>query len=119
MLEGESQELLRKAIELGKAGNLHALQLCLDRLMPPPRDRSVCFDMPPMRNLDDISLGVTSLMAAISEGKITPQQGELLFRILAGHATIMNAQDLERRVEKLERGPSKDENKVTIVKSYR
>jgi hypothetical protein len=72
--------------------------------MPPQRDRCVYFDLPPNANLEGISQGITSIAAAISEGKITPQEGEVLFRILSGHANIMVSLDLERRVQKLEQG---------------
>ena len=113
-----AEQLARKAIELGKAGNIHALQLCLDRLTPPCKDRLVCFDLPSMRSLDDISVGIARIVTAVSEGNLTPQEGEVVFRILEGHAKIMNTQDLERRVEKLERGPSRNERKIEVVKSY-
>jgi hypothetical protein len=91
-------------IRPAKAGDTCALRLCLDRLMPPQRDRCVYFDLPPNANLEGISQGITSIAAAISEGKITPQEGEVLFRILSGHANIMVSLDLERRVQKLEQG---------------
>ncbi len=102
MLEGEAQQLIRKVIELALTGDTHALRLCLDRLMPAGRDRLVCFDMPPMQNVNDISLGITSIMAAVSTGKVTPQEGEVLSRILAEQANVMHARDVDRRLEKLE-----------------
>jgi hypothetical protein len=102
LLEGEAEQLTRKVIELGKAGNIHALQLCLDRLTPPCRDRLVYFELPPMRSVDDISLGVTSIIAAVSEGKVTPQEGEVLSRILAEHANALQTRDIERRMEAVE-----------------
>jgi hypothetical protein len=39
MLEGEAEVITPKAIELAKAGDLTALRLCLDRLLPVRRDR--------------------------------------------------------------------------------
>jgi Family of unknown function (DUF5681) len=114
LLEGEAHELTRKAIDLAKAGDTHALRLCLDRLMPPGKDRLVHFDLPPIRGLDDVTLVMVSILAAISEGKITPQEGEVISRILAEHAKVMTTQDVERRLQKLEQG-SANEDDVTIV----
>ncbi len=119
LLEGEAEQLTRKAIDLAKAGDTRALALCLDRLTPSRKDRLVCFEFPPIRSLEDIPLGMMSIMAAISEGRVTPQEGETLSRILTGHANALNAADLQQRVEKLEQGPSHDDSKVTIVKNYR
>jgi hypothetical protein len=119
LLEGEAEELTRKAIDLAKTGDTRALALCLDRLMPPRKERLVLFEFPPIRSLEDIPRGMMSIMAAISEGKVTLQEGETLSRILTEHANALNAADLQQRVEKLEQGPSHDDKKVTIVKNYR
>ena len=119
LLDGEAEQLGRKVIELAKAGNIAALRLCMERLNPVGQERRVVFDLPPVRNLQDISSGMTCIAAAVSEGQITPLEGETISRTLERHANVMVFQDLERRVEKLEQGPSPDEDKVEVIKSYR
>ena len=118
LFEGDAYELGRKAIELAKGGNIRALQICLDRLAPPRKDRPVMFDLPPIQNLDDVATGKMSILAAISEGNITPQEGEVISRILDGYAGVMVNQDLQRRVEKLEHPQPPDEGTVPIQKVY-
>src|SRR5580704_6937267 len=46
LLDGESEALTRKAIELAKGGDMAALRLCLDRILPPRKDRPVSFALP-------------------------------------------------------------------------
>ena len=41
LLDGEAEALTRKAIELALAGDTIALRLCLDRIIPPRRERAV------------------------------------------------------------------------------
>jgi hypothetical protein len=116
LLEGEAQELIRKVIDLAKDGDTQALRLCLDRLMPAARDRAVVFDFPPIQSLEDIPLAMTSIMTAISEGRITPPEGELLSHILADYARIITTQDVERRLQKLEeKGHPPHEEDLTVV----
>ena len=115
LLEGESEQLIRKVIELAKTGDTHALRLCLDRLMPPGKDRLVHFDLPPIRGLVDISLAMASMITAISEGQLTVQEGEILSRIFAEHSKVLTAEDVERRLQKLEQGQSSGEDDVTII----
>ncbi len=102
LLEGEAEQLTHKAIELAKAGDTRALKLCLERLAPPCKDRLVQFDLPPARNLNEVALGVEYILAAISEGKITPPEGELLSRIVAEHAKLITTREVNERFEKLE-----------------
>jgi hypothetical protein len=115
MLEGEVEQLARKAIELAKKGDTQALRLCMERLMPPRKERLVEFDLPPIRSINDISQGMTAIVTAISEGKLTTQEGEGVARILAEHAKVMATQELEQRAAALETKRSPDENKVTVI----
>src|SRR6185437_11447625 len=46
LLDGESEALTRKAIELALGGDITALRLCLDRVLPPRKDRPVAFTLP-------------------------------------------------------------------------
>ena len=119
LFDGEGYELGRKAIELAKGGDVRALQLCMDRMLPPRKDRPVIFDLPPIQSLDDVSAGKMSILAAISEGNITPQEGEVISRILDSYAAVMVNQDLQQRVEKLEHPQPPDEGTVPIQKVYR
>jgi hypothetical protein len=105
LLEGEAEQLTRKAIELALAGDILGLRLCMDRLLPPRKDRLVHFNLPPARNADEIALGMTAILGPISEGEITPQEGEILSRILEAQADLMVTQDFARRLEKLEQEP--------------
>src|SRR5687768_16932362 len=41
LLDGEAEALTRKAVELAIAGDIAALRLCLDRVLPPRKDRPV------------------------------------------------------------------------------
>ena len=51
LLKGQEDELIRKAIELAKAGDGPMLKFLLDRLLP--RERSVQFDLPSINSAAD------------------------------------------------------------------
>src|SRR6516164_11739327 len=46
MLHAEAEALTRKAVELALAGDASALRLCLERLMPPRKDRPISLPLP-------------------------------------------------------------------------
>ena len=46
LLDGEAEALTRKAIELALAGDTTALRLCMERLVPPRKDRSTPIALP-------------------------------------------------------------------------
>jgi Family of unknown function (DUF5681) len=54
LLWGESEALTRKAVELALAGDPTAMRLCIERLLPPCRERTVKFTLPPIESVSDI-----------------------------------------------------------------
>jgi hypothetical protein len=46
LLSGEAEGLKRKAVELALAGDVTALRLCLERLVPPCREAPISLDLP-------------------------------------------------------------------------
>jgi hypothetical protein len=50
LLAGESEALTRKAVELALAGDPTAIRLCIERLLPPCRERTVKFTLPPIES---------------------------------------------------------------------
>jgi hypothetical protein len=53
LLDGEGEMLTRKAIELALAGDPTALRLCLDRILPPRRERPITFKLPALHSAAD------------------------------------------------------------------
>jgi len=110
LLDGEAEQLLRKVIELASTGNIHALQLCLDRLLAPRKDRPIHLSLPPIEDAQQVSSAMSTVVAAIGEGRITPGEGEILANILAVQTNVLTTGDLERRVEQLEQAMSTNKN---------
>jgi Family of unknown function (DUF5681) len=49
-LAGESEALTRRAVEFALAGDPAAMRLCLKRILPPCRERTVKFALPPIES---------------------------------------------------------------------
>ena len=49
LLDGEAENLARKAVEMALDGDPGALRLCLDRTVAPRREQPVMPDLPPIR----------------------------------------------------------------------
>jgi Family of unknown function (DUF5681) len=103
LLDGEGEALTQKAIELAKAGDMQALRLCLDRLVPPRKDRPVSFELPAITCAGDAAKASAALVAAVSIGQITPSEAVELGRLLESYVKTLEATDLEERLKKLEK----------------
>ena len=102
LLEGEAEALTRKAIEMAKAGDMTALRLCLERIAPARKDRTIAFALPPVSTVADIVKASGALLLAVAEGDLTPSEAGELSKLLDGHRLAMTTVELEARIAKLE-----------------
>jgi hypothetical protein len=102
LLDGESEELTRKAIELAKAGDGTALRLCLERLIPARRDRPVSFDLPAIETANDAAKAMGAILQAVAGGEISPSEGAEIARLLESFTKALEIADFEQRLTALE-----------------
>ena len=102
LLEGEAEELTRKAIEMAKAGDGPALRMCLDRLAPPRKDAPVCFDLPSIKSVADAVEASSALLSAVAGGDVTPDEAARIMSLLTSHKVLVETGDFERRLDVLE-----------------
>ncbi len=109
LLDGETEALTRKAIELAKDGDTTAMKLCLDRIFPAPKPAAQCvhLDMPPPENLADTA---RAFVAAAAKGEIPPDIAAQLVSAVASVARVEEMESIKERLEALEKAV-KDQKK--------
>jgi hypothetical protein len=80
LLEGEQVEVLRKAVDLAKRGNVPLLKFFLARWLP--RDRLINLDLPEIVSAGDALNALQQVTRAVSAGTITPAEGAALTALL-------------------------------------
>jgi hypothetical protein len=103
LLDGEAEELTRKAIELAKGGDLAAIRICLDRILPTRKDRTITFALPTMETASDAANAVAAIVAAVAEGEVTPAEAVELSKLVENYSKTLVATDIEGRIAKLEK----------------
>src|SRR5450759_1705264 len=66
LLDGEAEALTRKVVELAKDGNPVALRLCLERLLPPRKDRPISFTLPKIKGPVDLPKVLGAILEAVA-----------------------------------------------------
>lgn len=102
LLDGEAEALARKAVELGLGGDITALRLCLDRIVPPRKDRHITFTLPEMKTPADAANGLAAIVAAVASGDLTPSEAAELTKLVEGFARVLETVDHEERLKALE-----------------
>ena len=102
ILDGDAESILRKAVEMAQDGDPTAMRLCLDRLLPPRKDRPISFALPPITTTDDLPLATGAIVAAVAAGELTPSEAAEISKTLDVHVRAIEATELHRRMAALE-----------------
>ena len=102
LLDGEGAALTRKAVEMALTGDMAALRLCLERILPPSRERPVVLDLPDTSTPEGISLAANAILQAISKGELLPAEATVLSNIVEKRRVALETLDFERRLSILE-----------------
>jgi Family of unknown function (DUF5681) len=102
LFDGEGEALVRKAVEMGLAGDPTALRLCVERLVAPRRDRVVELDLPNLDGTADLPSVMRSVIRAGTEGRITPFEAQAFAQAVATAVEAIRTQYLEERLREVE-----------------
>jgi hypothetical protein len=102
LLDGEAEGLTRKAIELALSGDTIALRLCLERLVPPRKDRPLLFDLPPVAGAADHPAALAAVLAAVAAGDLTPAEATAFAAVMEHHRRAIETAEIITRLEALE-----------------
>jgi hypothetical protein len=103
LLSGEAEALTRIAIEKALEGDLTALKLCMDRIIPSTKDMPVDIALPKMTTVADLPGFTGALLDAVSSGNLGPSEAEKLCKIVTAHTQAIQASDFEQRIADLEK----------------
>jgi len=102
LLAGQAEKLTQKAMEMALEGNIQAMRLCLERIIPVRTERCITLESRPVESVKDLPVQFQDILRAVAEGRITPGEGESVLSILSGHARIMEIAEVDRRLAVLE-----------------
>jgi hypothetical protein len=101
-LNEAGEAIVRKVIELALVGDVGALRLCLDRIFPVPKGRTVHIDLPVLKTARDALEAKAQVVEAAAAGEIDLEQAGELARLVDGYAEAHRLIALEERLASLE-----------------
>ena len=102
LLEGQAEALTQTAISKALEGDGLALRLCMERIAPAPKDKSVSFPLPDMNDAMDASKAASSVLTAVSEGELTPIEGTRVMGLIDSYRRTLELTEIEERLQALE-----------------
>jgi len=108
LLHGQGEALINKAIDLALKGDSLALRLCLDRILPAPKERRIDLPLPQITDARQASRALADVVVAIGEGRITPGEGAVVADVIEARERLITAE----RSEQIQKALEQDIKKV-------
>ena len=78
------------------------MRLCIERLIPPRKDRPINFDLPPLKTTQDASLAMLKILESVARGELTPSEACEISKVIENYADTVRLTDLEERISEME-----------------
>ncbi len=96
LLDGEAEEITRVAISKAKEGEAMALRLCLERILPPRKDRPISFELPQLGTVADAPAATAAIISAVATAEITVSEAAEIARLVDSYVRAVEASDLDK-----------------------
>ena len=102
LLDGEAEALTRKAIEMAMAGDTTALRLCLERIMPARKSRTLKLKMPSMERAENLPAAMGAILDQVAEGNLQLDEAAALIGMLEAKRRAIETTEIGARLKALE-----------------
>jgi len=106
LLSARVESIAGKLIELAEGGDMRAIRVCMERLMPVIKHQPIAVEMPPIENAADSVEAVASIAAAVAAGELTATEAAELAKVVDVYVGALASRGFEERLSKLEKGIS-------------
>lgn len=103
LLEPHAENLINKTVELALGGDVNALRLCIERLIPKATNQNINLDFQniDLESPDSLSTTGRKIITAITTGDIAPNEGKEMMGILESQRKLIEHVDISRKLEEI------------------
>jgi hypothetical protein len=102
LLQPHAEKLIQTAVNLALAGDVQALRICVDRIIPPVREDRLQIDLPPITDAAGCAEAQAAIMKAVASGELLPSQGDALAGLVEHRRKALDTSEMTKRLEAIE-----------------
>ena len=103
LLDGEVRALVKKALEMALGGDITAIKLCLERILPRRMERALSFNMPDINQPEDAGVALAAIIKAVGDGDLAPSEARTLAALVETALRTIETTEHEARITALEK----------------
>jgi F0F1-type ATP synthase gamma subunit len=103
LLAARVQSIAGKLIELAEGGDMRAIRVCMDRLVPAIKDQPIAVELPPIEKPADSVAAAAAIAAAVAAGELTAAEAARLAKVVDVYVHALDSKGFDERLGKLEK----------------
>jgi hypothetical protein len=103
LFDGEAEHLSRRCVELALAGDIGAMKVAIERILPPRRGRPFKFKLPELHTIADAQAALATLAAGMTNGEVLIDEALAAAEVVQAFAKILELSEFESRLAALEK----------------
>jgi len=96
-LSARVESIAGKLIELAEGGDMRAIRVCMDRLMPAIKHQPIAVELPPIEKAADSVEAAASIVAAVAAGELTATEAAELAKVIDTYVGALATRGFDER----------------------
>jgi Family of unknown function (DUF5681) len=102
LLAARVERIANKLIELAEGGDMRAIRVCMDRLLPAIKDQPIAVELPPVEKPADSVEAAAAIAAAVAAGDLTATEAAKLAKVVEVYVRALDSKGFDERLGNLE-----------------
>ena len=102
LLEGDLEAVTKVCVDRAKDGDLMAIKLILDKVIPNAQERQLSVNLPKVEGAANLPVALAAVLEMVSKGELTPGEGQTITAMIEAYRKGVELADIEARLTALE-----------------
>lgn len=103
LMEGQLEAITQTLIDAALEGDLAAIRLVLERLVPPCKEKTLPpLDLPTVSDAGSLPRLTSAILESVAHGDLTPGEAQALASLVGSHGKALELAEMEDRLTALE-----------------
>jgi F0F1-type ATP synthase gamma subunit len=95
LLSERAESIAAKVIELAEQGDLTAIRVCMERLVPVIKDQPIAVELPPIEKPADAVAAAAAIAAAVAAGELTAAEAARLAKVVDVYVRALDSKGFD------------------------
>lgn len=107
-----TDDLVETVILFAKSGDMQAMRIAMDRIIPPIKEERIQVAIPSIKNAEDCTRAQATVLNAVAAGELLPSEGQTMASLIDAQRRAYETTDLVKRLEAIEQAINPKANPI-------